>query len=725
MFCRELWPNPDTLPAVRPVTIGNRRNGGTWWRAIIAVLLWLLIATPIVAGLMAYRVVHRHAQGLPLVPDLAAWKERAPRSTTIVAADNSLLAEIPFKVNGQSGHRIPVEYEDIPLIVLQAILAAEDVRFFEHSGVDLRAVVRSARSNYRAGRVVAGASTITQQLARNLVEDIGNERSLRRKIREALLARRIEKHYDKQTILAAYANYVFLGANAYGVAAAARAYFSKSLSELNLSEAALIAGLIQIPGRGDPYKAPELAQKRRNVVLDRMLLAGFITSAGHQAASSSPVRLTAPATRYGRIAPWMTEYARSEAQKASPLAFARGGLRIETTVEPALSASAEASATQWTKEIAATEEVPQVAALVFDHRSGYVEIMVGGTDWSASKFNRVSQGCRQPGSAFKPLVYGAALESEVITPATALRDGPISEYSPEFQVYWKPTNSGRQFRGVAIAQDALAASLNTPAVDAYDRVGGDRVIDFAKRMGIRTPLRDMRPLALGALCVVPMQLATSFAIIARQGKAVTPQIIKSVRDRGIPILDRSVFFDGHLRASRRLDQLAFAVAAIEPRILGEDTAYQLTSMLRAVVTRGTATAAKTLPMPVAGKTGTTNDNTDAWFVGFGARSTAAVWLGHDDPATKLGRGRGGSEAALPLWKKLMSLAHANRPIEAVLGAPPASLQEAYIDRDSGLLAAPKAGGGIKLFFKPNNVPTEIAGAASAVGRDFARSSDAF
>lgn len=285
MFCRELWPNPDTLPAVRPVTIGNRRNGGTWWRAIIAVLLWLLIATPIVAGLMAYRVVHRHAQGLPLVPDLAAWKERAPRSTTIVAADNSLLAEIPFKVNGQSGHRIPVEYEDIPLIVLQAILAAEDVRFFEHSGVDLRAVVRSARSNYRAGRVVAGASTITQQLARNLVEDIGNERSLRRKIREALLARRIEKHYDKQTILAAYANYVFLGANAYGVAAAARAYFSKSLSELNLSEAALIAGLIQIPGRGDPYKAPELAQKRRNVVLDRMLLAGFITSAGHQAAS--------------------------------------------------------------------------------------------------------------------------------------------------------------------------------------------------------------------------------------------------------------------------------------------------------------------------------------------------------------------------------------------------------------------------------------------------------
>lgn len=711
---------------LRRVRIRNRKAGGLWWRVPAVLLIWSIIAAPILLALIAWSVVRDHAEGLPLSPDLDTWLAKAPRSNLIVAADNSVLAELPFYRNGQSGHRMVVSYEQIPTLLVEAILAAEDLRFFEHSGVDTRAVIRAAWENYEAGRVVQGASTITQQLARNLVERIGNERSLRRKIREALLARRIERYYDKPTIFAAYANYVFLGANAYGVAAAARAYFSKSLGELTVAEAALIAGLIQIPGRGNPYQNPEGATARRDVVLQRMQRAGFILEEEYLQARARPVELTPPIEHYGQLAPWATEEARKEVEALLPEAFARGGLRIETTAEPTLSQRSEDLGRERTLAMAGQDEAPpQIGAILFDHHSGYIEVMVGGTDWQDSKFNRSTQSCRQPGSAFKPLVYGAALQARVITPATALRDGPISEYDENLQVYWKPSNSGRVFRGVAIAQDALAASLNTPAVDVYDRVGGAAVIAFAKQMGITTPLRDLRPLALGASCVVPVQLAGAYAVIARDGLAVTPRLVRRVVDNQNGGYDHAVYFDAQLSGSRRLDRMAAAAGRSAERTLDPITAYQLRSMLRDVVTRGTGAAARKLAVPVAGKTGTTNDNTDAWFVGFSARVTAAVWLGHDDPTLNLGRGMDGSHAALPIWMRMIEMAERQRTARPLPGPPPADSETARIDRESGFLAAPGAGGALDLYFHPGTVPTEHAGSGFSAGQDFARSSRGF
>ncbi len=709
----------------RPILIMNRRQGGLFWKLPIALLLWALIAAPIIVGIIAGGIVRHHAEGLPFAPNLETWLATAPRSNFIVAADQSVLAQLPFHREGQSGHRMPVRYEEIPPLLMLAILAAEDLRFFEHKGIDTRAVIRSAWVNYREKRIVQGASTITQQLARNLVPDIGKDRSLRRKIREALLARRLEAHHSKKEIFAAYANYVFLGANAYGVAAAARAYFAKPLQDLSLAESAMIAGLIQIPGRGNPHKNPSVALARRNVILERMHRFELITQGEYDDSRMSELDLRKPPELYGSIAPWATESARLWAKEHLAAAFALGGLRIETSVLPALAQQAESLASERASAMLnKDEEAAQVGVLLFDHNSGYLEVLVGGTNWQENKFNRATQSCRQPGSAFKPIVYGAALEAGVITPATPLRDGPISEYDPKLQVYWKPTNSGREFRGIAIAQDALASSLNTPAVDVYDRVGGAKVVDYAKRMGISTTLRELRPLALGSSCVLPVELATYYATIARGGSSIEPIVVTSIFNRGQRLIDKSIYFDPYLDGDRRLDRISARASTSELRVLEEGVAFQLRSMLRAVVTGGTAGSARRLPMQVAGKTGTTNNNTDAWFVGFSSRSTAAVWLGHDDPRQALGRGRDGGRAALPLWQQIMTMAEESRQTGELPGEPPASLQPFRIDRETGLLAAPGAGGALELYFQPNTAPLEVAGSTQG-SRDFARQSGSF
>jgi penicillin-binding protein 1A len=695
----------------------------------LALLVWLPIAAPIVSALVVVGVVRHHAEGLPAAPNLERWLAQAPQSNVIVAADGSLLAELPFRTERTSGHRWAVSYPEIPVVLVQAVLAAEDLRFFQHKGIDTRAVVRSAWANYRAKKIVQGASTIPQQLARNLIPDIGKERSLRRKIREALVARRIEAHHSKEEIFAAYANYVFLGANAYGVKAAARAYFDKALVELNVAESAMIAGLIQIPGRGDPYKNPETARERRNVILERMLRAQMINESDYNKARESALGLRAPPEFYGNIAPWITEEARRLTRKQFPYLYANGGLVIETTALPGLSEQAQNSAQEHSLSLQ-DAKAPQIGVLVFDHFTGYVELMVGGISWQDNQFNRATQACRQPGSAFKPLVYGAALESDAITPATALRDGPISEYDPKLEVYWKPTNSGREFRGIAIAQDAMALSLNTPAVDVFDRVGGEKVIEFAKRLGIDSPLRNLRPLALGASCVVPILLTKSYGIIARGGSLVEPRVVKRVVARGQVLVDDSAHVDPFLTTSHRLDRISFVAANRQERVLDEGTAFQLRSMLRSVVTSGTARAARNMPIEVGGKTGTTNNNTDAWFVGFSSRVAAAVWIGHDNPEEGLGRQQDGGRAALPLWIELVGLVESvgeRRAQEAsgVPGLPPEGLEVHRIDRDSGLLAQPGAGGSVDLHFRPGTAPTEHAGGLNQRDSDWIRRTGTF
>jgi membrane carboxypeptidase/penicillin-binding protein len=718
------------LPGAGParVRVVNRRDGGWWWRLPLLAILWLAIAAPIVAAGAVAVTLRRWAEGLPEVPDLAAWRQLAPQTSLVLAADGSHLAELPFRDGKVIGHRTLAPLGRMPAPLVRAVLAAEDVRFFTHRGVDYPAIVRAALINYQAGRVVEGASTITQQVARNLLpREIGNERSVRRKVREALLARAIERRWTKHDILETYLDFVFLGEAAYGMTAAARAYFDRDVAALALPEAALLAGLIQAPGRLDPFHHPEAARARRDEVLARMARAHLIDAATLARAVAAPIVLARPHPSYGTRVPWYTEQVRGLVAGALPAELARGGLSIDTAALPALGTEVQrealAHADRW--------RGAQVAAVVWDHRTGYVEAIVGGRAWNPDRFDRMLQSCRQPGSAWKPVVYGAALAAGAITPGTALRDAPIAEYDEVNNTHWRP-RSGNRFRGVVLAQDAFAASLNAPAIDVFDRIGAGPVIALARRLGISTALADVRPMALGASCVKPIELARVFATIARRGWAIAPHLAIRIRRGDTVLFDATVPEDPWLDAARRIDRIAATagaapderVGATGGQLLDERVAFQLEDMMSAVVARGTASAAASLGRPAAGKTGTTNDNTDAWFVGFTGRVLAAVWVGFDDPVHKLGGDGDGAHAALPLWMRAVRAAEGARPPAAVPGPAPDGMERASIDRETGLLAAPGTGG-LALWFRSGTAPTEVSGQPGTSPTDFGRSSHEF
>jgi penicillin-binding protein 1A len=470
-----------------------------------------------------------------------------------------------------------------------------------------------------------------------------------------------------------------------------------------------------------------------------MARAKFIDEATRARAAATPIAVRRPLAYYGTRIGWYTEAVRRLVDGAFPGDAQRGGLTIETAALPGLGTRLEADAAAHALGWAANKQTPQIAAIVWDHRTGYVEALVGGRDWAADtqagargdQFDRMLQSCRQPGSAWKPFVYGAALESGAITPGTALRDAPIAEYDEVTNTHWKP-KSGNRFRGVVLAQDAFASSLNAPAIDVFDRVGAGTVIALARRLGITTPLAEVRPMALGASCVKPIELARAYAVIARRGWAVAPRLAVRVRRGDRVLFDSTVPEDPWLAPAQRLDRIA-ATAGLDPaerigvdssQLLQESVAFQLTDMMGDVVERGTAASARSLGRAAAGKTGTTNDNTDAWFVGFTGRALAAVWIGFDDPSTKLGREGDGAHAALPLWLKAMRGAEGNRPEVALPGPPPADMERVSIDRESGLVAAPGAPGAA-IWFRKGSAPTDIAGAPGTSPTDFGRTTREF
>jgi membrane carboxypeptidase/penicillin-binding protein len=719
---------------MRRVVIANRREGGWWWRLPLVTALWLAIAAPIVVGLVLVQTLRGWAKDLPDVPDLDAWLAEAHQTSYIVAADGTRLAELPFTDEaGVVGHRMLLDMDSLSPQLLEAVLAAEDVRFFQHHGVDYRAITRAAWANYRAERVVGGASTITQQVARNLLPlEIGKERSVKRKVREALLAREIEARWTKREILAVYLNFVFLGQNAYGMSAGARAYFDKPATELDLAESALLAGLIQAPSRLDPFHHPEAAKARRDEILARMARAHLIDESTREAAAASPIVVRRPKPTYGTRVGWYTEAVRQLVADAFPTDIDRGGIVVETAALPALGTQLQIDAGAHAEKWGHDKQLPQLGALLWDHKTGYVEALIGGREpWTKKdKFDRVLQSCRQPGSAWKALVYGAALESGAITPGTALRDAPIAEYDEVTNTHWKP-KSGHRFRGVVLAQDAFASSLNSPAIDVFDRVGAEGVIKFARRLGITSDLAEVRPMALGASCVKPIELARVYAIIARRGWAVSPRLAIRVRRGDDVLFDASVPEDPWLAPVDRLDRMA-ATAGEDPaeriladgeQLLAEPVAFQLADMMHDVVLRGTASAAN-VGRDAAGKTGTTNDNTDAWFVGFTGRELGAVWIGFDDPATKLGAQGDGAHAALPLWSRAIRAAEGDRVKVEVPGPPPNGMEAVAIDRETGLLAAPGAPGET-LWFRSGTQPQEVAGQVGTSPTDFGRTSREF
>jgi penicillin-binding protein 1A len=715
------------VPIQTEIVVANARDGGYWWRLPIVAIIWLVLALPIVAAMIVISTLRSWAADLPPVPDLAAWRAHANQTTLVLAADGTHLAELPFRDGRTVGHRTLAALSAMPRDLVLAVLAAEDVRFLDHKGVDYTAIVRAGWMNYEAGRVVEGASTITQQVARNLLpEDIGTARTLRRKVREALLARALEKRWSKRDVLETYLDFVFLGEGAYGMVAGARAYFDKDVGALDLPESALLAGLIQAPGRLDPFHHLDRAKARRDEVLARMARAHLIDDVTFAKATAAPIALHHPHKSYGTVVPWYAEQVRKLLHDAIPDELARGGLTVETAALPALGTQlardARAHAMNWTQ----SNSIPEIGALLWDHRTGYVEALLGGLQWSRTRdqFDRVTQSCRQPGSAWKPIVYGAALDRNAITPGTVLRDAPIADYDDTTRTSWKPKSSGH-FTGIVLAQDAFASSLNAPAIDVFDRVGGPAIIALARKLGITSKLQDVRPLALGASCVKPIELARVFAIIARRGWAIAPRLAVRVRRGDDVLFDASVPEDPELDAARRFDRIA-ATAGDDPadrvsadggQLLDEHVAFQLQDMMSAVVERGTASAAASLGRPAAGKTGTTNDNTDAWFIGFTARELGAVWIGFDDPRTKLGEHGDGAHAALPLWMTAIRAAEGARPVVAVPGEPPEKMVRATIDRETGLLAAPHTSG-VDLWFREGTAPTEVSGQPGASASDF-------
>jgi len=539
--------------------------------------------------------------------------------------------------------RQPVRLAQVPERLLNAVLAAEDGRFFKHHGVDPRGIMRASWVNMRQGRIVQGGSTITQQTVKNIF--LGQERTWWRKAREGLLSVMLDAQYSKERILEVYLNEVYLGQRGpvaiCGVQAAARFYFGRDVADLSLGESALLAGLISSPGRYNPFAHRERAVKRRNLVLDTMRRLGKITAAEAEKASAEALQLASGSGGFGR-APYAVDFVRTRlAELVSPETLRWEGLRIYTTLDTTWQTHAEGALKAGLKRLeriarGSTSQPLQGAVVVIDPQSGAVRAMVGGRDYAESQFNRVTHARRQPGSCFKPFVYAAGFERAIrgermgFTPATLLDDSPFEMVSGGET--WRPANYDGEYRGWVTVRTALEQSLNVPTVRAARRVGLDHVVDTAQRMGIESPLRPLPSLALGAMEVTPLELAAGYATLARLGREGRPWIIREIVDgEGDVILRPQVEWS----------------EAISPQ-----AAYLVNHLLRGVMREGTARSAAALGYrgEASGKTGTTDDTRDAWFAGYSEQLLSLVWVGYDSNSET---GLTGASGALPIWVDLM------------------------------------------------------------------------
>ncbi len=590
--------------------------------------LLVLFAAGTVAG-----VVYSYSRNLPDISRMADFQPS--RSTRVYARDGTLLATL-YKEN-----RIWIPISRIPQRVRNAFVANEDHNFYRHHGVDFGGIARAALADYRHEQL-QGASTITQQLARALF--LSNEVSISRKIQEALLAMEIERYYTKDEILERYLNLIYFGAGAYGIEAAAHEYFGTDVSRLTTAQIAMLAGLPAAPSDYSPYVSLESARERQRHVLEREVASGYLTQAQADEAADAPLGLMAerPTGLQSFKYPYFTTYVNAVLEQTfGTQSVYEGGLQVDTTLDPQMQQIAQ-EAVDWGVSHAIAEGINahEEALVAIRPSTGEILAMVGGAGGFSLKnqFNRAWQALRQPGSSFKAYVYTAAIDSG-LPPTYTIDDSPVS-YPMGDGTSWSPMDDDFRFLGPVTLRYALAQSRNVVAVKLAEQLGIDRVIEYAHRMGIKAPLEANLSLALGSSVVSPLDQATGYATLANQGIHIDPSPLRVVSDSfGAPLLDN------------RFPQ--------ENEVVSAGTAYVVTTMLEGVIKEGTGYPNADIGRPAAGKTGTTSNFRDAWFVGYTPDLVAAVWLGNDD-YSRMNESYGGNIPART-WARFMRAALKNVP----------------------------------------------------------------
>ncbi|MGM0470806.1 MAG: transglycosylase domain-containing protein [Bacillota bacterium] len=588
-------------------------------RALITIILLFAIISGIIIGSVSWII-----KETPDISNYGRWKPS--EATMIYSEDNKLLSRL-YQEN-----RVYVPIEKIPQELQQAVIAIEDNRFYDHFGIDLWAIARALWVDIKGGGIIQGGSTLTQQLAKNAL--LTNERTLYRKIQEAYLAIQFERMYTKKEILEFYLNEIYLGNNVYGAQTAAKFYFDKEVQDLNLTESALLAGLPKAPNNYSPYKNKQVAKVRRNVVLEQMEKFGYITERQAKKARQQSIEVENGLERKTDLAPYFVRHVRKKLiEMYGAQAVYNGGLKVYTTLDYKMQTQAEKTVNEAfnnyipsaKREEGKAKLQPQVALTTINPQNGHVKAMIGGRG-EEDKYNRVTQARRQPGSAFKPFVYTTAIK-QGLSPGSIIDDSLKSyQIKHNDQDQWIPKNYNDKYLGPTTLRVGLAKSINVMAVKLLDEVGIDNTIQTAEEMGISSLVKQGRkndrnlPLALGGLTkgISPLEMATSYGVLANQGIKTEPiSILKVVDNRGNVILDN------------------------DPKqeiVLDKDVAYLITDMLKSVLARGpdiwgTGWHAN-IDRPAAGKTGTTNDYGDAWFVGYTPNLVTSIWVG-EDKSTKM------------------------------------------------------------------------------------------
>jgi penicillin-binding protein 1A len=755
---------------------------------ILFVLIVIMAASMSTAVLGVYFYL---AKDLPSVSNLLA-DYHPPITTTVYSDDNRKIAEF-FKER-----RTVISLDEMPLLLKQAFVAAEDARFFKHHGIDYFSIIRAFLKNIKAETILQGGSTITQQVTNAFF--LTPEKSYTRKIKEIILSYRIDDTFEKEEILFLYLNQIYLGYGAYGVQAAAETYFGKSVSELNLAECTILAGLPPSPNRYSPFRHPELAKERQMYVLNRMVAENYISNIQAAEAIETQLEIKNRRNWYIEETPFYTEFVRQYIEnKYGADVLYTGGLQIYTAVNIEMQKIAleeigkgllaldkrqgyrgpirhlatgeiqaylekaqltleeslpqegqtlegiviavddgQGSVTvrmgkaigkiyindmRWARrpdpKVASyqtrlkhpsgavkvgdvilvrikmkkvdpepwaltLEQIPKVqsALLSLETETGHVKAMVGGSDFKRSQFNRAIQSRRQPGSAFKPLIYAAAIDKGY-TPATILIDSPIVYRDVKRNFKWKPKNYDEKFQGPTLLRNALEHSRNLIAIKLLKEIGIDYAIDYAQKLGVTSPLNRDLSIALGSSGISLLEIVKSYAVFANAGYQIEPVFIVKIFDRDGKVLEEA--------------------APARKKIIQKSTAYIITSLLEGVVQQGTGQRVRALNRPVAGKTGTTNNLYDAWFVGYTPGYATGTWVGFDEEVS-LGKGETGSRAASPIWLGFMKRMLEDKPIQFF--QVPEDVIFAKIDAKTGLLPILGSKKVILECFKEGTLPTE-------------------